>query len=485
MIRDAGMDHRFRYIMTHPRLRFFTLPQLPQIPQLQALSAEFRRHMAWVAHVLPFRVNNYVIDELIDWNDVPSDPLFQLTFPQPDMLLPEHYRRLAGVLDDPLESAKGPLSDRAKKVIEEIRWELNPHPQGQLEHNVPKLDGQPLPGMQHKYRETALVFPAAGQTCHAYCTFCFRWAQFVGMPDLKLATDESKQFCEYLRRHQNITDVLFTGGDPLVMRSEVLARYVEPLLGPEFAHIRTIRFGTKSLSYWPYRYTADKDSDVLMRLLERIAESGRHLAFMTHFNHWRELETPVVAQAVTRLRSAGAVVRTQSPLVRHINDDAQVWARMWQRQVQLGCIPYYMFVERDTGAQHYFKVPLAQAVDIYRIAMQQVSGLARTARGPVMSALPGKIMLDGITEIGGERVFALSFLQGREASWCKRPFFAKYDRNACWLHDLRPAFGASEFFYENELRKLLAPPQAPAAPTVPEAAPVSVELLHESITTAA
>lgn len=484
-MRDAGMDHRFRYIMTHPRLRFFTLPQLPQIPQLQALSAEFRRHMAWVAHVLPFRVNNYVIDELIDWNDVPSDPLFQLTFPQPDMLLPEHYRRLAGVLDDPLESAKGALSDRAKEVIAEIRWELNPHPQGQLEHNVPKLDGQPLPGMQHKYRETALVFPAAGQTCHAYCTFCFRWAQFVGMPDLKLATDESKQFCEYLRRHQNITDVLFTGGDPLVMRSEVLARYVEPLLGPEFAHIRTIRFGTKSLSYWPYRYTADKDSDALMRLLERIAESGRHLAFMTHFNHWRELETPVVAQAVTRLRSAGAVVRTQSPLVRHINDDAQVWARMWQRQVQLGCIPYYMFVERDTGAQHYFKVPLAQAVDIYRIAMQQVSGLARTARGPVMSALPGKIMLDGITEIGGERVFALSFLQGREASWCKRPFFAKYDRNACWLHDLRPAFGASEFFYENELRQLLNPAAAPSPTTVPESVPASVELLHESITTAA
>jgi KamA family protein len=484
-MRDAGMDHRFRYIMTHPRLRFFTLPQLPQIPQLQALSSEFRRHMAWVAHVLPFRVNNYVIDELIDWNAVPADPLFQLTFPQPDMLLPEHYRRLSNVLEDPLGSATGPLSDRAKEVIAEIRWELNPHPQGQLEHNVPKLDGQPLPGMQHKYRETALVFPAAGQTCHAYCTFCFRWAQFVGMPDLKLATDESKQFCEYLRRHQNITDVLFTGGDPLVMRADVLARYVEPLLGPEFAHIRTIRFGTKSLSYWPYRYTADKDSDSLMRLLERVVESGRHLAFMTHFNHWRELETPVVAQAIARLRSVGAVVRTQSPLVRHINDDAQVWARMWQRQVHLGCIPYYMFVERDTGAQHYFKVPLAQAIDIYRIAMQQVSGLARTARGPVMSSLPGKIVLDGVTEIGGERVFALSFLQGREANWCKRPFFAKYDRNACWLHDLRPAFGESEFFYENELRQLLTPAAAPSPTTVPESVPASVELLHESITTAA
>jgi hypothetical protein len=144
-----------------------------------------------------------------------------------------------------------------------------------------------------------------------------------------------------------------------------------------------------------------------------------------------------------------------------------------------------MFVERDTGAQHYFKVPLAQAIDIYRIAMQQVSGLARTARGPVMSSLPGKIVLDGVTEIGGERVFALSFLQGREANWCKRPFFAKYDRSACWLHDLRPAFGESEFFYENELRQLLTPAAAPSPTTVPESVPASVELLHESITTAA
>ena len=208
-----------------------------------------------------------------------------------------------------------------------------------------------------------------------------------------------------------------------------------------------------------------------MRLLERITESGRHLAFMTHFNHWRELEPPVVAQAIARLRSAGAVVRTQSPLVRHINDDAQVWARMWQRQVQLRLYP--LLHVRGTRYRHaaLFKVPLAQAIDIYRIAMQQVSGLARTARGPVMSSLPGKIVLDGVTEVGGERVFALSFLQGREASWCKRPFFAKYDRTACWLHDLRPAFGESEFFYENELRQLLTPPCSQSRPLFPRRPP--------------
>ena len=119
-----------------------------------------------------------------------------------------------------------------------------------------------------------------------------------------------------------------------------------------------------------------------------MVESGKHLALMAHFNHWRELEPDVVGKAIARLQSIGAVVRTQSPLVRHINDEANAWALMWKKQVSLGCYPYYMFVERDTGAKHYFRVPLVKAFEIYRDAMKKVSGLARTARGPVMSAFP-------------------------------------------------------------------------------------------------
>ena len=99
----------------------------------------------------------------------------------------------------------------------DIRLELNPHPAGQMTANVPSLEGIPVPGVQHKYRETALIFPSSGQTCHAYCTFCFRWAQFVGMNDLKFATDESNRFQDYLRNHKEITDILLTGGDPMIM----------------------------------------------------------------------------------------------------------------------------------------------------------------------------------------------------------------------------------------------------------------------------
>ena len=158
----------------HPKLKFFTLRNLEDIPQIQQLSQRDRQAMAVVANVLPFRVNNYVVDELIDWQSIPDDPIFQLTFPQPGMLEANHFQQMAETLDS------GKNSTDIRAVADKIRHELNPHPGGQLQHNVPLLDDEPVPGVQHKYRETVLVFPSAGQTCHAYCTFCFRWAQFVG-----------------------------------------------------------------------------------------------------------------------------------------------------------------------------------------------------------------------------------------------------------------------------------------------------------------
>jgi hypothetical protein len=149
--------------------------------------------------------------------------------------------------------------------------------------------------------------------------------------------------------------------------------------------------------------------------------------------------------------------------VRHVNDDAGVWARLWRDQVRHGVIPYYMFVERDTGANRYFSVPLVEALDIYRGAITQTSGLGRTARGPVMSALPGKVVVDGVAEIGGREHFVLSLLQGRNPGWCRRPFLAELDDEATWLDHLRPSFGEQEFFFESELRAMEQVAQEPFA----------------------
>ena len=426
------------------KMRFYNLRDIDTLPQLDKLSSDERFAMKVVANVLPFRANNYVVDELIDWDAVPDDPMFRLVFYHWDMLSPHQFDSVADALRRELPAAE--LRER----VERIRLEMNPHPSGQLTDNVPVLNEEPVPGVQHKYRETALVFPAKGQTCFSYCTFCFRWPQFVNMEGLKFSADSSRTFIDYLRGQPEVTDVLFTGGDPLIMNAAALAGHIDPLLEPEFDHLRTIRIGSKVLSFWPYRFLSDRDGDDLLRLFERVVASGKHLALMGHFNHWQELGTAAVGDAVRRIHGTGAQIRVQAPLLRHINDSADVWARLWQEEVEQGMIPYYMFVERDTGPCAYFEVPLAEAWEIFRDAYSRVSGLGRTVRGPVMSAKPGKVQVDGVTRIAGERVMQLSFLQGRNPDWVRRPFFAKFNPSATWLDDLEPAFGESRFFYEDE-----------------------------------
>ena len=430
------------------RFQVYTERHLDQIEALTKLPDEVRFEMRVVANVLPFRVNRYVIDNLIDWSRVPEDPIFQLTFPQRGMLSEEHYDRMASALQRGADKAE------VHALAWDLRNELNPHPAGQQQLNVPTLDGQPLEGMQHKYRETVLFFPSQGQTCHSYCSFCFRWAQFVGDKDLRFAAKEADHLYRYLKQHPEVSDLLVTGGDPMVMKTKHLEQYLAPMTDPSLEHVQTIRIGSKALSFWPHRFVTDADADDLLRLLERLVNAGKHVAFMAHFNHWRELETPVVREAIRRIRGTGAEIRSQSPLVAHINDDAAVWARMWHTQVRLGIIPYYMFVERDTGAKRYFEVPLVRAWQIYRDAMQQVSGLARTARGPSMSAGPGKVEVQGVTEIAGEQVLALRFVQGRNPDWVQQPFFARYDDRATWLDQLQPALGEREFFFQKEYRAM-------------------------------
>jgi len=431
-----------------PLLKSYTLANFREIPHIQKLSEQIQFEMEVVGNVLPFKANNYVVEQLIDWNNIPKDPMFVLTFPQKGMLLPQHFEQMSTALKN--NSGKKEIAN----VANEIRLQLNPHPAGQMELNVPTLkDGTKLYGMQHKYKETCLFFPSQSQTCHAYCSFCFRWPQFVGMDEMKFAMKEGEQLVQYLTEHPEVTDVLFTGGDPMIMKAKIFSKYIETLIEAKLPNLKTIRIGTKSLSYWPYKFLTDDDSTQMLDVFKNVTKNGLHLAFMAHFNHLTELSTDSVKRAIQEVRSTGAQIRTQSPLLANINDDANMWAKMWTTQVQLGCIPYYMFVVRDTGAQHYFGISLAKAQEIFRNAYKQVTGLARTVRGPSMSATPGKVQVLGIVSIMGEKVFALRFLQGRNPDWVQRPFFAKYDENAIWIDELKPAF-EDKFFFEEELNKI-------------------------------
>ncbi len=399
-----------------------------------------------VSRVLPFRTNNYVIDKLINWDNIPDDPIYQLTFPQKGMLSDLHYNRIKNAVDSGIKGKE------LRNIIKQILLELNPHPAGQQEYNVPMLDNEPLHGVQHKYRETILFFPAHGQSCFAYCTFCFRWAQFAGI-GMKFANSNIQQLIEYLHEHPNIQDVLFTGGDPMIMKPNIFEKYIDPLLEADIPNLRTIRIGSKVLSYWPYKFINNtSEGDHYLSIFEKITDSGKHLAFMAHFNHYNELSTPEVKEAISNLRKTGAQIRTQSPILNHINNDPDIWAKMWIEQTSLGMIPYYMFIPRDTGAQEYFKVTLERAWNVFTGAYQKISGISRTVRGPVMSTTLGKIHIQGITNINGEKLFSLSFIQGRNPEWVNKPFYAKYDPDAIWFDQLKP-YG--KYFFSDEINRYM------------------------------
>jgi KamA family protein len=419
-------------------LKTYSLHNYRSIPQLSALSPDDLEAIEVVGRVLPFKTNNYVVDELIDWTKIETDPIFTLNFPRRDMLERKHYNTVKKMLDEGAEKA---ILDRK---IHEIRLELNPNPAGQ-EHNVPTLDHVKLKGIQHKYPETVLFFPSQGQTCHAYCTFCFRWPQFSGMSGLKFAMKEADLLLKYLRVHKQVSDVLFTGGDPMTMTAASLSAYIEPLLHTDFDHIHTIRIGTKSLAYWPYRFITDDDSMDIIQLFKKIIAAGKNLSIQAHFNHPVELQTDAVKQAIKAIRKTGAQIRTQSPLLKHINDKPELWSAMWRKQVDLGCIPYYMFVARDTGSKTYFELPLEKCWEIFRKAYRQVSGLCRTVRGPSMSDHPGKIQVLGVQEVK-EKKFLSSVYSGRNPAWVHIPFFAKYDAKATWFNQLNPLLAKANSF---------------------------------------
>jgi L-lysine 2,3-aminomutase len=295
------------------------------------------------------------------------------------MLADEHYERVKSLLEN--ENSEG-----LKVAVAEIRADLNPHPAGQQTDNVPMVDGEVLPGAQHKYPQTVLFFPSQGQTCHAYCTFCFRWAQFVGDESLKFRSNDADLLIRYLAEHREVTDLLFTGGDPMVMKTAIFRRYIDAILAdPRLDHIRTIRIGTKSVAYWPQRFVTDADADEMLATFEAIVASGRTVSVMGHYSHPVELSTDVARRAVSRIRSTGANIRMQSPAIRHVNDDAEVWRTMWQEGVRLGCI-------------HVL----------------------------------------GVQQVGSQKAFLLEYLQCRRPELVRQPFFAKFDPKAVWFDQLEP-----------------------------------------------
>ncbi len=420
----------------------YNLNNLDSIKQIRRLPDELRQAIPVVGRVLPFRTNNYLVDELIDWDDVERDPIYRLNFPCRQILLPAHYERIRRLTE------RGASQNSLQAAVQEIRREMNPPTLQAMKGILPSIKGRKQQGILHTYPETVLFFPAEGQMCHAHCTFCFRWLQFVGDEEDILASTDVQALVGYVSQHEEVRDILFTGGDPLFMKSENLAAYIDRILEAELPHLKAIRFGTKAITYWPYRFLTDPDADDLLGMFEKIIDKGKHVAVVANVNHPRELSTKAARQAIARIRATGAEIRAQSPLLRHINEPVNIWSDLWQEEVRLGIIPYYQFIVRDTGAQHYFGVPLVEALDIFREAYRRVSGLCRTVRGPIISTPQGKVQVLDVQDYQGERAILLRHIQAADTELVLRTFLAVYDEQAEWFTDLKPFRAEDAKFFE-------------------------------------
>jgi L-lysine 2,3-aminomutase len=417
-------------------MRFITynVKNFREIEYMRYLPESVKEEIEIVSRVIPFKTNNYVVDYLIDWESYEEDSVYILNFPNRRMLTGSQFDRLS-------KAVKNPRSAGAlQQTIYDIRMEMNPHPAQQMT-NVPVLDDEELKGMQHKYRDIVLFFPSQGQTCHAHCNFCFRWPQFVKELDLKFSMREIDKVISYIRRNECINEILFTGGDPMVMDPGTLAKYTDALIDAQIPNLQNIRFGTKSLSYWPFVFIPrfNEEAVAVLALLKRIVDSGMHLSIMAHFNHPQELETEVVREAIRNIRAAGAEIRTQAPVLKHINNRWEDWARMWKTQVQLGMIPYYMFIERETGPFNYFSWPIADVYRMYQKAIRHTGSFAKTVTGPVMSASKGKVQILGIVDLpgDGEKCFVMQYIRHRDYRETFKPFLMAYDENATWVDQLK------------------------------------------------
>ena len=359
---------------SEPRVRYIT-----KLDRLEGLTDDERRALEPVAERYAFRLNDYYAG-LIDWSD-PADPIRQLVVPRAEELA--DYGRL----------------DASDEEANTVRR-----------------------GVQHKYLDTALLL--CNEVCGAYCRYCFRKRLFMNGNDD--ASNDVSAGMDYIREHKEISNVLLTGGDPLLMSTRRIGGIVDELAA--IPHVRIVRIGSKMPAFDPWRLRRDRG---LRHLFRKYAAGATRIYLMAHFDHPRELTAEAVAE-LEAYQDCGVTCVNQCPLIRGVNDDPQVLAAMWSKLSYAGCPPYYLFQGRPTAGNEPYTVPITRGLEIFHEALQTGSGLARRARY-VMSHARGKIE---ILAADAERIY-MRYHQAKYAGDLGRMLAAPRDDDAAWLDDLQ------------------------------------------------
>lgn len=303
-----------------------------------------RKRLAGVAGKYAFRANDYYLG-LIDWDD-PRDPIRRIIVPCEDEM------------DD-----WGELDASDEKSVTRLK------------------------GVQHKYPYTIVLL--CNEVCGGYCRYCFRKRLFMdGSDEVSLDVSEG---IEYVRQNPQVTNVLLTGGDPLLMSTNRLGQIIEALRA--IPHVQIIRIGSKMPAFNPWRIL---DDVTLQELLRKHSTPEKRIYLMSHFDHPRELTKEAIAGIDCFLR-CGVVVANQCPLIAGVNDDPDVLAQLFRKLSFIGAPPYYLFQGRPAAGNKPYEVPIVRGYRVFEDAKKRISGLAKRARY-VMSHATGKIEIVGLTD---------------------------------------------------------------------------------------
>jgi len=396
----------------------------------------------------------------INWRAFEHDSIFQLIFPQPNMIRREVVDAYSNAPDD---------ATRAN-IVAEYQEKTNPHDGHQL-LNKPWIQTQDggidvLEGSQHKYPQCQLIFDKTTQNCFAFCSYCFRHAQVRGDEDMFLQRD-IEQVHAYLRLHPEVTDLLITGGDAGYMPVSRVSQYVTPIMeDPELLHIRTVRLASRALTFQP-EMILSRSYDKMLALFDTLRDNGVQLAWMAHFSTPRELLNPSTIAAVRRLQNHGVVIRSQSPMMNHISlfthadgsvdieRSARNWIDLANILATLHISFHSMYCARPTGEHHYFTAPLADVEKISNLIYRSLSSINRPSRYISMTTSAGKMSILGTCIVGGEKAFALKFTEARNMEWMDKVFLAKWDATTNRVDFLTP-FDTENFFFASELKEIEA-----------------------------
>ena len=257
------------------------------------------------------------------------------------------------------EKGMGPIS---RQFVPDAR-ELHHHPD-ELVDPIGDDIKSPVAGIVHRYTDRALLKLVS--VCPVYCRFCFRRETVGPGKGNALGEAEFETALDYIKRHDEIWEVIVTGGDPLILSSRRLAHVTRAL--SQIPHIKIIR--------WHTRVPVVMPDHVSRELAHALSDTSKTVFVSLHSNHPSEL-CDAARAACARLIDAGIGMVSQTVLLRGINDDVDVLEALMRAFVELQVKPYYLHHPDLAPGTSHFRLPIVEGQQIFRQLCARLSGLAR------------------------------------------------------------------------------------------------------------